>query len=204
VFGQKKSRRGHPRTSSAERANRFFALLGILVILGAGGYFCFDQMQSQSATLTAKALENPTSASHTVGIIDKLTRLRIDAASNPENPKIWLKLAMYLRQEGKYDNANSAYRMALRLMPEDFYINVSYRLFLVEIGESNVLEQQIQKFENSGELPPPDWKIIQAVLLMRAGNQLKAKRLWSESIESLPKTMVDALSKDTVLTGLQL
>lgn len=213
MFGKKhRRRRGLQRHSGdPDRANRFFARLGILVLLGAAAYFIYDVTHSKNTPeigATSSALTSATSfppenvsTSNPAPRVSTLDQLKIAAASNPEDPNRWFELAAIHRNEKRYPEAKSAYRMALRLMPDDFFLNVSYRMFLIESGEEEVLTARIQDFQNKGEEVGADWQIVQAAMAGQTGNRSEAGRIWQEAVSTLPPELVKALLEDPVLAG---
>jgi len=183
------------------------------VVLGAGAYFFYDYHQSEEAASvsvspTATTTPNPSPVAPPIPqppaqefTLSPLDRLKLAAASNPEDPNRWFELAVAHRTEKRYPESKSAYRMALRLMPDDFFLNVSYRMFLIESGEEEVLTAKLQDFQDKGEAVGADWQIVQAAMAVRNGKTPDAESVWQSATESLPAELVEALLKDPMLAG---
>lgn len=214
MFGKKSRRRRglHKHSGDPDRVNRVFAWLGILIVLLAVGYFAYDYHQSQldavavpepmSGSIESPTLPRPVPlTSPAAPAITPLDRLKIAAASNPEDANRWFELAVFHRKEKSYAEAKSTYRMALRLMPDDFFLNVSYRMFLIESGEEEVLTARLQDFQDKGEAVGVDWQIVRAALADRDGRKGDADTAWQTAVDSLPPKLIEALLEDPMLVG---
>jgi len=203
---------------SSDRVNLYFAILGVLVVLGAIGFILYEKQIQRTETEAPAVYPGSAGASSGQGAsgsapepsplkplvgapsYDPVSRLRIEAATHPEDPLVWMQLASELRKQKRYEEAAPAYEMALRLVPDDFFLNVSHRMFLIESGEGKGLRDKLEQMEEDGTPLGPDWQIVKAVFLSKEGQFMEGSKLWDSATSDLPIKLLRALESDPLLT----
>ncbi|PSJ61329.1 c-type cytochrome biogenesis protein CcmI [Pseudaminobacter soli (ex Li et al. 2025)] len=181
--GEDKQRRGSGSSASVTRTLGVAAVLAVPLI-SWGLYGVLGSPDIPSQPLRERLAQSPADSS----VDELIARAEAHLAANPQDGRGWEVLApVYLRM-GRYDQAVTAYRNAIRLQGSTAEREAGLGEAITDAGDGMVSAEAQQAFERALRLEKdqPKARFYLATALVQDGKIQEAASAWEAMLASLP------------------